>query len=127
MPPSASSAVVVLVASASWTWVLSRWSGRPTTTATTISAGARSSTRSSRVGLASSRMTTAPTRPSSDESIDVSVWVSIVRTWVTSLERREMSSPTRRPAWNSSDRVTSRAYSCERSRATMRSPMTPSR
>ena len=37
-----------------------------------------------------------PMRPSSDESSEVSVCVSIVRTCVTSLDSREMSSPTRR-------------------------------
>ena len=37
-----------------------------------------------------------PTRLSSDESSEVTVCVSIMRTCVTSLERRLMSSPTRR-------------------------------
>ena len=41
-------------------------------------------------------MAMAPMRLSTDDSSEVSVCVSIVRTWVTSLERREMSSPTRR-------------------------------
>ena len=42
MPDSASSAVVVLRAIVSWTCVLTRWSGRPNTTATAIRAGASS-------------------------------------------------------------------------------------
>ena len=96
MPLSASSAVVVLAAMASWTCVLRRRSGRAKTMATMTRAGARARMTSSSVGLSRNRMTMAPTRLSSDESSDVSVWVSIVRTCVTSLERREMSSPTRR-------------------------------
>ena len=105
MPDRASSAVVVLRAIVSWTWVLTRWSGRPNTMATTISAGASSSTTSSSVGLRVNRMMTEPTRPMTDDSRLVTVWVSIVRTSVTSLDRRETSSPTRWLAWKSSDSV----------------------
>ena len=105
MPDSASSAVVVLRAIVSWTWVLTRWSGRPKTIATAISAGASSRTTSSSVGLRVNRMMTEPTRPMTDDSRLVTVWVSIVRTSVTSLDRRETSSPTRRLAWKSSDSV----------------------
>ena len=85
----------MLPAIVSWTWVLTRWSGRPKTTATTISAGASSRTTSSSVGLSVNRMITDPTSPMTDESRLVTVWVSIVRTSVTSLDRRETSSPTR--------------------------------
>ena len=127
MPDSASSAVVVLRAIVSWTSVLTRWSGRPNTNATAISAGASSSTMSSSVGLSVNRMMTEPMRPMSDDSRLVTVWVSIVRTSVTSLDRRETSSPTRGSAWKSSDRVTSRPNSSPRSWATTRSPTTPSR
>ena len=98
MPDSASSAVVVLCAMVSWTCVLTRWSGRPKTIATAISAGARSSTMSSSVGLSRNRMMIEPTRPMTDDSRLVIVWVSIVRTSVTSLDRRDTSSPTRRAA-----------------------------
>ena len=63
MPDSASSAVVVLPAIVSWTWVLTRWSGRPNTTATTMSAGASSRTTNSSVGLRVNRMITEPMRP----------------------------------------------------------------
>ena len=90
MPDSASSAVVVLRAIVSWTWVLTRWSGRPKTIATAISAGASSSTTSSSVGLSVNRMMTEPTSPMTDDSRLVTVWVSIVRTSVTSLDRREI-------------------------------------
>ena len=127
IPDSASSAVVVLRAIASWTCVLTRWSGRPNTIATTMRAGASSRTTSSSVGLSVNRMMTEPTRPISDDSRVVTVWVSIVRTSVTSLDSRETSSPTRRLAWKSSDSVTSRPYSSPRSWATTRSPTTPSR
>ena len=95
MPDSASSAVVVLRAIVSWTWELTRWSGRPKTMATAIRAGARRSTTSSRVGLRVNRMITEPTRPITDDSRLVTVWVSIVRTRVTSLDNLEISSPTR--------------------------------
>ena len=107
--------------------MLTRWSGRPKTIATAISAGASSSTMSSSVGLSVNRMMTEPTRPMTDDSRLVIVWVSIVRTSVTSLDRRETSSPTRRAAWKSSDRVTRRPNSSPRSWATTRSPTTPSR
>ena len=95
----------MLRAIVSWTWVLTRWSGRPKTIATAISAGASSRTTSSSVGLSVNRMTTEPTSPMSDDSRLVTVWVSIVRTSVTSLDRREISSPTRWLAWKSSDSV----------------------
>ena len=72
-------------------------------------------------------MMTEPTRPMTDDSRLVTVWVSIVRTSVTSLDRRDTSSPTRRPAWKSSDRVTRRPNRSPRSWATTRSPTTPSR
>ena len=75
--------------------VLTRWSGRPKTTATAISAGASSRTMNSSVGLSVNRMMTEPTSPMTDDSRLVTVWVSIVRTSVTSLERRDTSSPTR--------------------------------
>ena len=39
-----------------------------------------------------------PTRPMSADSRLVTVWVNIVRTSVTSLDKRETSSPTRRLA-----------------------------
>ncbi len=55
------------------------------------------------------------------------VWVSIVRTSVASLDRREISSPTRRLVWKSSDRVINRPKSSPRSCATTRSPTTPNR
>ena len=127
MPDRASSAVVVLRAIVSWTWVLTRSRGRPKTTAMTSSAGASSSTMNSSDGLSVNRMMIEPTRPMTDDSSWVTVWVSIVRTIVTSFDRREMSSPTRWPAWKSSDRVTSRPNSSPRSWATTRSPTTPSR
>ena len=60
-------------------------------------------------------------------SSDVVVWVSIVRISVTSLDRRETSSPTRLREWKSSERVTRRSNSWPRIRATTFSPMTPSR
>ena len=53
-------------------------------------------------------MTTEPMRPMTDDSSEVVVWVSIVRTSVTSLESRDTSSPTRLRAWKSSDSVTRR-------------------
>ena len=53
-------------------------------------------------------MTTEPTSPMTDDSSEVVVWVSMVRTRVTSLERRETSSPTRLRAWKSSESVTRR-------------------
>ena len=96
MPLSASSAVVVELAMASWTRVLSLRSGRAKTTATITNAGARARMMTSSVGLRRNRMKMEPMRLSVLESSEVSVWVSIVRTWVTSLESREMSSPTRR-------------------------------
>ena len=74
----------------SWTWVLTRWSGRPKTTATAIRAGASSRTTSRSVGLSVNRMMTEPTSPMTDDSRLVTVWVSIVRTSVTSLDRREI-------------------------------------
>ena len=126
IPDSTSSAVVVLRAIMSWTCVLTRCSGRPKMIATAMSAGARSSTTSSRVGLSVNRMITEPTSPITDDSRLVTVWVSIVRTRVTSLDSRETSSPTRRWPWKSSDRVTRRPYSSPRSCATTRSPTTPS-
>ena len=95
IPARASSAVVVLRAISSWTSVLTRWRGRPKRTATTMSAGARTRTRMSRVGERRKRMTTAPTSPIVADRRFVTVCVSIVRTCVTSLERRETSSPTR--------------------------------
>ena len=117
----------MLRAIVSWTWVLTRWSGRPKTIATAINAGASSRTTSSSVGLSVNRITTEPTSPMIDDNRLVTVWVSIVRTSVTSFDRREMSSPTRRLAWKSSDRVISRPKSSPRSWATTRSPTTPSR
>ena len=81
----------------------------------------------SSVGLSVNRMMIEPTRPMTDDSRLVTVWVSIVRTSVTSLDRRETSSPTRRLAWKSSDSVTRRPNSSPRSWATTRSPTTPSR
>ena len=96
MPLRASSAVVVLAAMASWTRMLRRRSGRAKTTAMMTRAGARARMSSSSVGLSTSRMAMAPTRLRSDESSEVIVCVSRVRTWVTSIESREMSSPTRR-------------------------------
>ena len=71
-------------------------------------------------------MITDPTSPMTDESRLVTVWVSRVRTRVTSLERRDTSSPTRCWPWKSSESVTSRPYSSPRSWATTRSPTTPS-
>ena len=71
-------------------------------------------------------MITDPTSPMTDESRLVTVCVSRVRTRVTSLERRDTSSPTRCWPWKSSDSVTSRPYSSPRSWATTRSPTTPS-
>ena len=127
MPDSASSAVVVLRAMVSWTSVLTRWSGRPNRNAIAMSAGARSSTMNSSVGLSVNRMMTEPMSPMSDDSRLVTVWVSIVRTSVTSLDRRETSSPTLRLAWKSSDSVTSLPNRSPRSCATTRSPTTPSR
>ena len=59
--------------------MLTRWSGRPKTMATAISAGASSSATSSSVGLSVNRMTTEPTSPMTDDSSEVVVWVSIVR------------------------------------------------
>ena len=50
----------------------------------------------SSVGLSVNRMMTEPMSPMSDDSRLVTVWVSIVRTSVTSLDRRETSSPTLR-------------------------------
>ena len=97
MPESASSAVVVERAISSWTWVATRWSGRPNASATTMIAGASTSTISSRLGLRMNRITIDPTSPTAAASRLVMVWVSIVRTCVTSLDRREMRSPTR--AW----------------------------
>ncbi len=97
MPESASSAVVVARASSSWTCVLTRWSGRPNANATPMRAGASTSTTRSRVGLSTKRMTIDPSSPTDAASRFVIVWVSIIRTCVTSLDRREMSSPTR--AW----------------------------
>ena len=76
-------------------------------------------------GLSVNRMMIEPTRPMTDDRSCVTVWVSIVRTIVTSLDRREMSSPTRWPAWKSSDSVTRRPKSSPRSWATTRSPTTP--
>ena len=96
IPDSASSAVVVLRAIVSWTWVLTRWSGRPNTMATAIRAGASSSTMNSSVGLRVNRMMIEPTSPMTADSRLVTVWVSIVRTSVTSLDSRDTSSPTRR-------------------------------
>jgi hypothetical protein len=119
--------VVVLRAIMSWTWVLTRCSGRPKTIATTINAGARSRTTNRSVGLSVNRMMTEPTSPMTDDRRLVTVWVSIVRTNVTSLDRREISSPTRRLAWKSSDRLISRPKSSPRSCATTRSPTTPRR
>ena len=81
----------------------------------------------SSVGLRVNRMITEPTRPMIADSRLVIVWVSIVRTSVTSLDRRDTSSPTRRLAWKSSDSVTSRPNRSPRSWATTRSPTTPSR
>ncbi len=127
IPDSASSAVVVLRAIVSWTWVLTRWSGRPNTMATAIRAGASNSTMNSSVGLRVNRMMIEPTSPMTADSRLVTVWVSIVRTSVTSLDSRDTSSPTRRPAWKSSDSVTSRPNRSPRSWATTRSPTTPSR
>ncbi len=72
-------------------------------------------------------MMTEPTSPMSDDSRLVTVWVSIVRTSVTSFDRREMSSPTRWLEWKSSDSVISRPKSSPRIWATTRSPTTPSR
>ena len=115
----------MLWAMASCTSVLTRSSGRPKITATASRAGARSTATSSSVGLSVNRMKTDPTRPISDESIEVVVWVSIVRTSVTSLERRETSSPTRLLEWKSSDSVTRRSNSWPRIVATIRSPTTP--
>src|SRR5450759_2176012 len=125
MPESASSAVVVARASSSWTWVLTRWSGRPNAKAMPIRAGASTRTTSRSVGLSTNRMTIDPTSPTEAASRFVIVWVSIVRTCVTSLERRETSSPTRAWTWKSSESVTSRAKSSDRIRATIRSPTTP--
>ena len=71
------------------------------------------------------RITIEPMRPMSDDSIDVVVWVSIVRTSVTSLESRLTSSPTRLRAWKSSESVTRRSNSWPRIVATTRSPTTP--
>ena len=107
--------------------MLTRWSGRPKIIATAISAGASSSTISSSVGLSVNRMMTEPTSPMTDDSRLVIVWVSIVRTSVTSLERRDTSSPTRLAAWKSSESVTSRPNRSPRSWATTRSPTTPRR
>ena len=81
----------------------------------------------SSVGLRVNRMMTEPTRPMTADSRLVIVCVSIVRTSVTSLDRRDTSSPTRRLAWKSSDSVTSRPNRSPRSWATTRSPTTPSR
>ena len=96
MPLSASSAVVVEAAIESCTRVESRRSGRAKTTAMMTTAGASTRMTSSRSGLSRKSTTIEPMRLSTDESNEVSVCVSIVRTWVTSLERREISSPTRR-------------------------------
>ena len=82
---------------------------------------------SSSVGLSVNRMMTEPMSPMSDDSRLVTVWVSIVRTSVTSLDRRDTSSPTRRLAWKSSDSVTRRPNRSPRSCATTRSPTTPRR
>ena len=70
-------------------------------------------------------MTTEPMSPMTDDSSEVVVWVSMVRTRVTSLERRETSSPTRLRAWKSSESVTRRSNSSPRIWATIRSPTTP--
>ena len=118
--------MVVLLAMVSWTCVLTRCSGRPNTMATAMSAGASRSTTSRSDGLRVNRMITDPTSPMTDESRLVTVCVSRVRTRVTSLERRDTSSPTRCWPWKSSDSVTSRPYSSPRSWATTRSPTTPS-
>ena len=82
---------------------------------------------SKRLGLSVNRMMTEPTRPMTDDSRLVTVWVSIVRTSVTSLDSRDTSSPTLRAAWKSSDNVTRRPKVSPRSCATTRSPTTPSR
>jgi len=99
IPDRASSAVEVLRAIESWTSVLTRCSGRPNTIAITSSAGARISATASRVGLRVNRMMIAPISPIRLDSSVVTVWVSIVRTSVTSLDRREISSPTRVRPW----------------------------
>src|SRR3954453_129980 len=125
IPPSASSAVAVLCAMASWTSVLTRSSGRPKISATASSAGAARTATMSSVGLSVNRITMDPMRPMTDESIDVVVCVSIVRTSVTSLERRLTSSPTRLREWKSSERLTRLANSWPRIWATIRSPTTP--
>ena len=72
-------------------------------------------------------MMTEPTSPMTDDNRLVTVWVSIVRTRVTSLDNLDTSSPTRWLVWKSSDRVMSRPYSSPRSWATTRSPTTPRR
>ena len=116
---------LLAVAIVSWTWVDTRWSGRPNTIATASRAGASSSATRSSVGLSVNRMRTEPMSPMSDDRSDVVVWVSIVRIRVTSDDRRDTSSPTRCRPWKSSDSVTRLANSSARSCATIRSPTTP--
>ena len=86
--------------SASWSWicVLPFWMRLPKKNATRISTG--TSARMNRVRLAFrvSTMTIEPIRVTIWLSSMVRLLVSMVRIWVTSLDRRETRSPTRRAA-----------------------------
>ena len=124
-PPRRSSCCRAIV---SWTWVLTRWSGRPKTIATAINAGASSRTTSSSVGLSVNRMIDRADEPD-ERRQQARDGLGQHRAHERHVARQARDRARRRDrlVWKSSDRVMSRPKSSPRSWATTRSPTTPSR